>query len=381
MNLISSKKISRNRRGAVLVLMTILVVVLLGMAAFAVDLAYLQLARVELRAATDAAAKAAAASLRTSQNTTTATSRAQAVALLNQVNGKGHQIAASQLEFGQVAYQTNGTWKFQPGASPYYSVRVNGALTSGSSAGRVSSFFGRIFGVTGYDTTQMAVASHYEQQIVLCLDRSGSMMFDTSGVDGSYPSGYSATTKPHRTDSRWGALRTAVSTFVSIIDTSALKPEVALITWASTVTNDWQTGLSFPVTSRDVGFTTTYSTIKTSLRNRAQLPLVGYTNMGAGLQDAIAMLDTSTKVAAKKSIILMSDGLWNQGTDPVTFAYTAKSKGYDVHTISFIESGNATTMQQIATITGGKSYEATDSASLTQIFTELANTLPVVLTD
>jgi Ca-activated chloride channel homolog len=386
-----SKKngIRASRRGAVLILVAIFMVVLLGMAAFAVDIAYLQLTRVELRAATDAAAKAAASSFRTSQSTSTALTKAQQIALLNQVNGKGYILDSNQVQFGQVNYQANGTWKFTANTTPYYSARVNAALNSTTSAGRVNSFFGRIFGVTGYDTAQSATASHYEQQIILCLDRSHSMCFDLSGTDWVYPPGIgglngSLNKAPHSTSSRWAALKTALTSFTTIINNSALKPQVGMVTWGSSITSSSFEGnythRTFPATYRDVAFTTTYSSITTAANNRGNDIMLGGTNMAAGLDDAIAMMDSSTNLVAKKSIILMSDGMWNQGNNPTTSANNAKNKGYVIHTIGFIED-NSDTMEQIASITGGKSYVATNAAGLNAAFTELANTLPVVLTE
>ena len=58
-------------------------------AAFAVDVAYMQLARTELRTATDAAARAGAKTLSMSQNQTTARAAAVAAAAKNKVAGVG----------------------------------------------------------------------------------------------------------------------------------------------------------------------------------------------------------------------------------------------------------------------------------------------------
>ncbi len=53
-NLSRARQFRRDRRGAVLVLFGILIIVIFAMIAFAVDVAYMQLVRAELRAATDA---------------------------------------------------------------------------------------------------------------------------------------------------------------------------------------------------------------------------------------------------------------------------------------------------------------------------------------
>ena len=93
------------------------------------------------------------------------------------------------------------------------------------------------------------------------------------------------------------------------------------------------------------------------------------------------LTSASTRSYAKKVMILMSDGDWNDGSNPVTYAATCAASNITIHTISFLASGTGTSvLQQIAAATGGKSYVATDAASLTAAWTELAYSLPVVLT-
>ena len=60
------------RRGGVLILIALFLVIMVAMAAFSIDLAYIQLTKTQLRAAADSAAKAGAATLRDSQNSTNA---------------------------------------------------------------------------------------------------------------------------------------------------------------------------------------------------------------------------------------------------------------------------------------------------------------------
>src|SRR5690349_17552477 len=77
------------RTGGMLALIAICLPLFIIAAAFAVDVAYMQLARTELRTATDAAARAGAKTLSMSQNQTTARAAAVAAAAKNKVAGVG----------------------------------------------------------------------------------------------------------------------------------------------------------------------------------------------------------------------------------------------------------------------------------------------------
>ncbi|MGC4005533.1 MAG: vWA domain-containing protein [Pirellulales bacterium] len=375
------------RRGAVLMLVALFIVILVGMAAFAIDLSYIQLSKAQLRSAADAAAKAGAATLRKSQSTSAASSAAIAMAAKNTVNGKAFALSASDIEYGQSIKQTDGSWNFVVGAMPYRAMRVNAKLTAGSGAGPINSIFGKIFGKDNYQTTQTAVASQYDQQLVLCLDRSHSMCFDLSGIDWIYPINIALPNSLKRNPqpgSRWVALEDAVGDFLDILPTTSIPPKLALVTWASDITTSSYeylvTGKTSAGVTTDVALTANYETVRSAVNSRGDNIMLGGTNMSTGLQRAIDVLNASSDTMAKKSIILMTDGLWNQGIDPTVTAANAKAAGIVVNTITFLPTADQSTMIEIARITGGKHYLATDEASLRAAFVELATSLPVVLT-
>ena len=105
--------------------------------------------------------------------------------------------------------------------------------------------------------------------------------------------------------------------------------------------------------------------------------------MSGGLGDGVtALTGANSRSYAKKIMILMSDGDWNAGSDPVAYA-TANCvpKSITVHTISFLASGTGTTvLENIAAATGGKSYAVTSAAALTAAWQDIAYSLPFVLT-
>ncbi|MBM3967402.1 MAG: hypothetical protein FJ308_20435, partial [Planctomycetes bacterium] len=78
----------RNRRGAVTMLIAFLMTALVVLIAVEIDMAYLHLSRTELRAATDAASKAAAVTLSQTQDLAAARREGIRVGGLNKIGGK-----------------------------------------------------------------------------------------------------------------------------------------------------------------------------------------------------------------------------------------------------------------------------------------------------
>ena len=230
-----------------------------------------------------------------------------------------------------------------------------------------------------------------EQEVVLTLDRSHSMCFDLSGEDWHYPPPIDEdvyeglTNPPHKNKSRWAKLQNAIDTFVDTVSTVNLPPKVSVVTWASEITKSSYeysiTGQTSPMASVDLALTSSLSQIKTIVADRKKNPMLGGTNCSAGIDKAIEVLTgPDSKPLSKKVIILMTDGEWNQGRDPSLAAADALAKGIVIHTITFLPNVNPAEMQEIAELTGGKHYYATDAASLDDAFKELATNLPVVLT-
>src|SRR4029079_16638996 len=87
-----------SRRGAMLVLIAVCLPLCIIMAGFAINVAWMQLVRAELRTASDAASRAAAKELSLSQSTDTARARAKDAALRNKVAGVPLKLADSDIE-------------------------------------------------------------------------------------------------------------------------------------------------------------------------------------------------------------------------------------------------------------------------------------------
>ncbi|ADB19157.1 von Willebrand factor type A [Pirellula staleyi DSM 6068] len=389
--MVPSRKPRLARRGAMLVLIAFLLVVVVCMAAFAIDVSYMQLVRSELRAATDAAAKAGTLALaKTDGDAASARTAAIQAAARNKVAGRALVLTTDQVQVGRSAAQANGTWSFTANQTPYTSVKILSSMSDSTAAGSVPLFLGTFMGRGSFQPAQSATASQMEQEICLVIDRSHSMCFNMSGVEWSYPPGTKTTPHticypPHATLSRWAALQSSVNLFMDTILETNNTPRVALITWGSTIgTNTAEysyTKKTEVAVANELGLSTDYAAVKSKIAARTTKVMLGGTNMSAGIDAGRTLLNGNTvRALAKKTMILMTDGQWNQGRDPIDAAEDAADEGIQIHTITFLSGSAQNTMRQVAEITGGKYYVSSNQAELEEAFRDLALTLPIVLT-
>ena len=396
----SSRLTGGPREGAMLVLVLGLLVVILAMVVYTVDVAFMQLARTELHAATDAAAKAAAGELAaTDGDSNLAITAGKLISMQNEVAGAPLQLVSQDFEFGQSIEQSNGTWRFVPNTTPYTSVRVTASKSTTSKSGPVNLFFAPLFGADAFTPQHVAVASQFQQELMLVIDRSHSMTFDESGVEWSYPAGIPSgdydqdgdldgvdalVSPPHPSQSRWAKLTAAIDSFLYTVSNVNVPPRVGLVTWASTLSASSNetvlTGITWNAVEVDVPLGGSYTNVSQSIHDRGQRAVCGATNLAAGIDAAADRLVTNGTSTAKKSMIVMTDGQWNRGRNPVDAAIDAKADGITIYTITFLDVSDQTTMMEVAEKTGGRHYHASNSEDLQAIFDELARTLPVALT-
>lgn len=119
------------------------------------------------------------------------------------------------------------------------------------------------------------------------------------------------------------------------------------------------------------GLTTDKNVVKTKINT---LSAGGGTPLGEGLKIAIDHLDAYGRSGAVKAIILLTDGWWNMGCDPIEQAERAAAKGYSVYTIGW-GGVNVTSLTLIAEKTGGRAYFPATEDDLVAIYEELASEL------
>ncbi|MEZ6062967.1 MAG: VWA domain-containing protein [Planctomycetaceae bacterium] len=344
---------SRARRGAMLILILVCLPVILAFAIFAINVAWMQLTRTELRTATDAAARSGSRMLSRSQDTAIARSWANAAALHNQVAGVPLVLAPTDVIFGNSAPDGFGGYVFSPRLdtdNDINATRVWGDRRSGSATGPVPMLFAGLFTRKIFEPLKTATATQIDRDVVLVLDRSGSMNTVTP------------------TGTRWTDLKVAVQAFLNALATTPQDELVGVASYSTTSSNDQDMTLSYP-------------TIMTTVNN---LSPGGFTAIGkASKQGRIAVTDPAfARPTAQKTLVVMTDGIHNTGINPEIESRDAHvTYGITVHTITFSSSADQAWMQLVASEGGGQHWHADDQASLIAVFEEIAANLPTLLTE
>lgn len=182
----------RNRRGNIIVLSAALLSLVMGFAAFSIDIGYLTLVKGQLQSAVDAATLAAAMELNPHGNQADVEAAvkqsALEVARLNRVGPYPGLLldSTTDIELGRRDWDASTqsfSLSFGPNAVPYNVVRVTGRLGgsgSGSSVnGSLPLFFAPAVGQNNVDMNVTSVATFQPRDMMLVLDYSGSMNDDT----------------------------------------------------------------------------------------------------------------------------------------------------------------------------------------------------------
>ena len=152
-----TRSLRESRKGATLVLFTILLVVLLGMVAFAVDIGYVSLARTQLQASADSAALAGAAALQNGADG----ARAEAIRFAGFHIAAGAAVSIADDDDVQLGLWDDDTRLFTPLAlgdeSGANAVRVT-CRRSQAQGKPVGLFFGRVLGSSSTDALAQATA-------------------------------------------------------------------------------------------------------------------------------------------------------------------------------------------------------------------------------
>lgn len=372
------------RRGSLLVLLCVLLIAFLVTVAFSVDVAYMQLVRTELRCAADAAARAGAEALAREQEAAAATTAATEIAAANRVGGRPLQLANQDIILGQSVIQQNGRWDFQAGLQPYNAVQVIASREAQSASGPVGLFFGPLFGRSTFGPRMEAVATQLDREICIVMDRSGSMAWDLTNIDWSYPP-YSPRWKdpyylpPHSTLSRWAAATAAVALFLDELEETNAIERVSLVTYSHSFRGG---GYRFQTATREQSLTDNYGLINAAMQRISRNPICGGTNIGRGIDyGRSALTSNASRPLAAKTMIVLTDGVWNQGTNPIYRASVAAAENITIHAITFSDGADIPTMQEVARRGGGIHIHAPDENALRDAFLTIARTLPVAITD
>ncbi len=326
-----------------IILLAIMMFAFLVTAAFSVDIAYMQLVKTELRSATDAAAKAAAEELARTQDRDAAVAKGIAVANKNSVASERLQLDESDFTFGSSNMDAQNRFIFNEGSTPFNSIRVSGRRTSDSLGGAVPLFFGRIFDVRTFEPKESATVTFLERDIVVVVDRSGSMLDDRKFI----------------------GLREAMTVFLSILADSPTEERVGLASYST-------------LASSDVQMTSDLGRISATM---ARMPVAGLTNISGGMDAGDSILERARSTEfVERAMIVLTDGLQNVGRPATTAATQIADKGVRIHTITFGRDADQRAMRRVAEIGSGEFYHARDNEELKEVFREIATTFTTIIT-
>ena len=378
--LFARRSASQPKRGIIVMLIAFLLPVFVIIASFAINVAWMQLTRTELRTATDAASRAGAKILSLEQDVDAARAAAIDAASRNTVAGQPLQLADSDIVFGTAAQNGSGRFVFTPGGQPTNSLRVTGQRTTGSLSGPVNLFMTGTIGIDHYEPVHQAEAVMLDRDIALVIDRSGSMGLSVN----SSSTGNGQNCGPMNSNTRFVALANAIDIFLAELEDTYPEEQVALCSYSSNSSiwcynDDWYL-LEYNTATKHNNLTLNYGTVQAHIDEMLERGIRGGTAIGRGLRRGISALDNARPLATK-TIVLMTDGVHNTSVSPITVAYEAEAADILVHTITFSAGADQSQMQQVANITGGKHFHADDAADLAAVFREIARTLPVMITE
>jgi Mg-chelatase subunit ChlD len=203
-------------------------------------------------------------------------------------------------------------------------------------------FFGNIFGVEFFEPTSDATATYIERDIVLVVDRSGSMA-----------------------GQKFADLVDAIGTFTATLDETPVDEKVGLASYSEFATED-------------VGLTGNLTLISNAI---ARLPVGGFTSISRGMTSGKKVMKKSRgEEFVERTLIVMTDGRHNRGPEPRGIAEDLAAAGVTIHTITFGADADRKRMNEIADIGGGRHFHADNGLELEQVYREIALTLSTMIT-
>ena len=264
-------------------------------------------------------------------------------------------------------------YTFTPGGGQYNSLQVTGQRNSGAIDGKLKVLEPGLVSSKQFNTQQMAQATEGDIDIVLVVDRSGSMAYSATETtdpalrDRQPPPARMDLGQPCPPNARWRDLVAGAQVFVDDLTNSASQEMLALVTYNDSVSIDCPISLN-------------YSGIMPALDVYTQSFPIGSTATGDGIMTGInAFADPNARPWAAKVMLVMTDGLTNTGADPKWAAQQAANQKIMIFTITYSDEADQATMAQVAAIGAGVHYHATNAADLTTVFNTIAKQLPTLL--
>lgn len=362
----------RQRHGSMLIMFAVCLPIFMIMIVFAVDVAFMQLTRTELRTAADASARAASRTLSLEQDADAAIAAGKLAATQNTVANRSFELADEDIVLGIANRPGNtGRFIFSPGGDRMNSAQVRARRTADSPAGKVNLFFGRLLGTDSFEPVITSVSTQIDRDIVLVIDRSGSMSFlDT---ENNFQPGF-VPCEPAPTECRWRGLHAAT---VAFLEELSLTPQTELVGLA-TYSN---------FGSSDVQLTDDYSSILGRLDEITNSFCGGSTAIGRGMIEGIDIVadQGNDRPFAARVMVVLTDGIHNTPTPstitPEEIAVDAAAEDITIFSVTFSNFAEQGRMQTVAATGNGQHFHAPTSDELDDVFRTIARTAANLITD
>jgi len=101
----------------------------------------------------------------------------------------------------------------------------------------------------------------------------------------------------------------------------------------------------------------------------------GDTAMGDAIRTASVLLSQEARPDARKTVLLLTDGIANRGIQPISAAQIAKDNDLTIFTVAYGSDADSSTLGQIASMTGGQYYQALTGQDLVSTFSNIADVI------
>lgn len=384
---------------------------MLLMCSVAINVSYFRLLKTEIKIATDSTAHAAGRAMSIYQDADQAIAFAVQNAGMNSIGNRTFAITADDVEFGRSRRLNNGYGRYDFTAVALDDVRSQLIRPNSIAVDGFQNFplllLQPIGNYSSINVAERSIATQVDRDIALVLDRSGSMLSfkDEEALNdklydlrrrGRISSSEYSNAVDHDTFSsnvvnrltgemkeyasdmrnnagevprhcRWALLDDGVTAFLDVLDATDQEELVTLATFATSASLDYNLSLDYSPIRTDV--TATYPN--------------GWTAIGQGIQTSVPeiMNGSLARPFAAKTIVILTDGINNRNPNPVTVVQELVAQyNVTIHTVTFSADADQASMQTIATLGGGKHYHSDDGNELVEIFEEIANNLPTILT-
>lgn len=364
-----------NRKGVLVVVFAIVLPVMLIILGFTIDYANIQRVRNEIRVVADLSAKAAAAKLSQTHDPDQAIVAAKAVASANFVCGNPLQLDTSDITFGHATRMPDGSIDFSANVPPFNGVQISAERMADEGRG-INLFFGSLYGREEISLAQTATAAFQDVDILLVLDRSGSMKWKTTG-DTTPTEQTTLQCLIPNAESRWHSLDEAVTIFLNTLQASPVLERVGLVTFSSDFT-DFCGTTTIQESTLDQALTSNQNAVRSAMSNYKVSVWGGATNIFAGLHQARLHMEANKTPGAEHVIVLLTDGVYNVGPAPFDEATACKNAGFTLHTITFSDDANQDDMLTTALNGGGNHHHASTEEELKRVFETIAGSFAIL---